>query len=429
MNTHASSTQLELQKLANGMPLLTMQTPGSQISSALYVSRAGSRHESKEMEGISRFYSIMSLKRSRAFPQQLDISVELDRLGAFINIEQNREYSAVYVKAYNEYFADAVRLLGEMVAHPIFDPKDIEDEKKYFSAEIQNRFADQNGSSLDELFKLIFPDQGLAFSGIGDKNAVSSISESLLQQYHEKFHTGLNSALVLNIGLGAAAPADYSNHIESYFGALPMGELITPDQVQLNTDGNKSHKIPSKTGATSIAIGFPAYSRTSPHRIPQQLMDTMLSKTKSNVRFANITIDEALARSIGSSLFQFSDGGVYSIQIFGESKTSAQAHQRVLDEIEKISMTPVSEEELERAKGFYSGMQMISVHDPIEASFFYAMQLLLDGVHALPGSGEGSLRSHAEFISSITSVTVDEVQGVAQQIFNPDFMYTAVIGE
>ncbi len=426
MSTSPSS-QTHMSRLANGLPVFQIQSPHSKISSILYLSRAGSRHESKETEGLSRFYSIMSLKRSRNFPSQLDISKELDRLGVFINIEQNREYSAVYIKAYNEYFADAVALLGDMVAHPFFDEKDIEDEKKFFMSEIQNRFSDQNGSALDEMFKLIFPEQGLAYSGIGDKHAVQAITVDALQGYHERFHTGSNSVVVMNVG-GDANPSVFDPYVKEYFGALPKGELIVPQQVQLNVEGEKSIKIPTNTGASAIAIGFPAYARTSPHRIAQQLLDTILSKTKSNVRFASITIDEALARSIGSSLFQFSDGGVYALQIFAENKTAPQAHQRVLDEIEKISMTPVSDEELARAKGYYTGMQMISTHDPIELSFYYAMQMLLDDVVGADPS-QHTMRSYDDFIQTVLSVTTEEVQGVAQQIFNPDYMYTAVIGE
>ncbi len=420
----------DLTTLPNGLPVLQMHTPGAQVSSALFLTRAGSRFETPETDGLTRFYSIMALKRTRGFPKQLDLLEEVDRIGGFINVEANREYTAVYVKAYNPYFADALRLLGEVVVHPHFDPADIEAEKQYFLTEIQNRFSDQNGSSIDELFKKIFPDQALAYSGVGSKNAVQAFNEGTLHMYRDTYYTGLNSSLILNLGDGAETHGDFEGHLHNYFGALPQGYLAMPEPVSMSSDEDKSLKIPTSTGATSIAIGFPAYSRTSPHRHAQLLIETMLSKTKSNTRFANISVEEALARSVGTSLFQFTDGGVFVIQAFGESKTSAQAHQRVLDEIERVSMVPVSPEELARAQGYYAGMFMLGLHDPVEASFFYGLQMLLDGARALPGSGtQGALKSPHDFVTSLQAVNSDEIQGVAQQIFNPGYMYTIAIGE
>ncbi len=423
------TNNLDLITLPNGLPLLKMQTPGAQISSALFLTRAGSRFETQETDGLTRFYSIMALKRTRGFPQQLDLLAEVDRIGGFINVEANREYTAIYVKAFNPYFADALRLLGEVVVHPHFDPGDIEAEKQYFLTEIQNRFSDQNGSSIDELFKKIFPDQALAYSGVGSKNAVQVFTDGTLHMYRDTYYTGLNSSLILNLGDGVEVTGQLDEHLNTYFGALPQGQVMTPAPVSLSGDDDKSLKIPTSTGATSIAIGFPAYSRTSPHRHAQLLIETMLAKTKSNTRFANISVEEALARSVGTSLFQFTDGGVFVIQAFGESKTSAQAHQRVLDEIEKISMVPVSEEELARAQGYYAGMFMLGLHDPVESSFFYGLQMLLDGARGLPGSGEGALKSQQDFTNALQAVSVDEIQGVAQQIFNPGYMFTVLIGE
>ncbi len=93
-------------------------------------------------------------------------------------------------------------------------------------------------------------------------------------------------------------------------------------------------------------------------------------------------------------------------------------------------MVPVSQEELVRAQGYYAGMFMLGLHDPVETSFFYGLQMLLDGARALPGSGqEGALKSQDDFIASLQAVSVEEIQGVAQQIFNPGFMFTVLIGE
>ncbi len=409
------NTNMNKHKLSNGLQVLQIPQAGKDVASALFLTRTGSRYETKATNGLSRFYALMSMKKTQNYPSQIDILDVIDRLGAYVSIETNREYTALYAKSGASSFEQALDILGDMIVRPQFDAQDVDNERKYFYAEIDNRQADPSGKALDQLFSLVYGDNPLAYSGVGSRDSVATFTDQMLNEFRTTNYTAENGLLVVHSDGDAVM-----NKLEEVFADLPHGEVQSPDEADIMIDGDKNHHTQMHGQQMStFALGFPAYSRNVEHKYIQILLEIILGKTKSNMRLGKISHEDALARSATTGLYQFADSGLFVVQVAGESQKISQAYSRTLQEIDRLTSELVSNEELEKAKGYYRGMLELGLHDPIERSFFYGLQDLL----------EDNIESSNDFLAHIDSVSAEQIQAAAQAIFNVDNAFVVSVGE
>src|SRR3989338_2057451 len=88
----------------NGLRLVVVPMKSTQTATVLVLVGTGSRYETKEINGISHFLEHMMFKGTEKRPKTLDISQELDAVGAEYNAFTSKEYTGYYAKAAKEHF-------------------------------------------------------------------------------------------------------------------------------------------------------------------------------------------------------------------------------------------------------------------------------------------------------------------------------------
>jgi predicted Zn-dependent peptidase len=400
--------------LSNGLPVLHVPSPQANMSTVLYLSRAGSRYETAETNGLSRFYANMSLKKTEKYFAKLALAEAVDKIGAFFNLEINKEYTAFYIKSTNQYFDTALDVMAEIITRPVFDVNDISREKSYFNSEITNRGRDPNARAGDELYQLVFVDNPLSFSGIGDSRAVGSFNLDTLINFQSRFYNAANGLLVI-----VSPAADIEDKIESFFGGLLPGEAQTYQPLEYFGGTTQTKMINMEIDQNYFAIGMPAYPRASEEKYGQLLLNAIMGKTKSNTRLINIAATEALAYFIGCNIFLYSDTGLFTINFRSNQVNHKNAYNRVLEEIEKIVTNPIPDEELTKIKGYYHGTLDISLSDSIETAFFYGLQEFL----------EKQMISKEDYIEKLEATTGEQINKIAAAIFNQSQMFVVMVGK
>ena len=400
--------------LSNGLEVLIVPPSNKDTAAAILLSRSGSRYENAQTDGIARFFALMSMKKTRDFPNQMDLLQAIDRDGLYVNVETNREYTALYAKSYAPHFPKALHVLSQMTIHQTFETQDIENEKQYFQSEIANRQNDIQGTSLDGLFGLIFKDHPIAFSGVGSKDAISMFSQNKLLDYKSQAYNAQNCLLVV-----CADIENLEEELEKYFAEMPQGERIETTPVQFDVHSEREKHISAESPNNAMAFGFPAYSRNTEQKYAQLLLEIALGKTKSNMRLVPIFQEERVAQTIGTGLYQFSDVGLFVVQLLSPVANAQRARERVLEEVEKVTLQPISAEELDKARGYYKGLLMLGLNDPVERSFFYGLQKLL----------EADVETEHKFIKNLEAVTPETIQGVAQAILDMTSMHVVTVGQ
>lgn len=408
-----NSMAFEKLTLANKLPILLVPMPGSEVTAILFLVRAGSRTETKETNGLARLYANMCLKKTKSYFDRLALSAAIDRIGAVFNLEIHKEYTAFYIKVLNRNFDQGLSLLSEVITAPSFDVNELSREKSYFQAEIANRQANPSSRAIDELNKIIFAHHPLSHSGIGDKEVIEKIKLNDLVVFGKKRYQAGNSLLVV-----CGQTKDIKEKLEKTFGGFPQGERFNFDLVDQKWQ-SQTKVIELEIPQSYFAIGFPAFPRTSQQRFEQILLDVILGKMKSNTRLANIYSEEALAQYIRTGASMFKEVGLFTIQMISTRQKAKKAYQRIIEELEKIKQTPVSAEELTKAKGYYQGTLAMSITEPVEKAFFYGLQDLLDQ----------QILTEKEFFSKVERTTPEKIKTVANQIFDFQRMGVVMVGK
>src|SRR5713101_5147719 len=125
-----------LERLPNGLRILTAPMESAQSVTCAIMLAAGSRYETPDANGIAHFSEHMFFKGTERRPTARDIGVEIDSIGGEFNAFTSKEYTGYYVKCAADQLDVALDVLVDMVRRSKFEPEEIDREKGVIVEEI-----------------------------------------------------------------------------------------------------------------------------------------------------------------------------------------------------------------------------------------------------------------------------------------------------
>src|SRR5437764_8706611 len=143
-----TETEYNLTRLPNGLRLITAPMPHARsVAVSIYVG-AGSRYERPSEAGISHFIEHLCFKGTAKRPTSQLISEAIDSVGGVLNAATDREYTVYYAKVARPHMGLALDVLVDLVRTPVFDPAEMEKERKVVLEELA-AVADSPGEQVD----------------------------------------------------------------------------------------------------------------------------------------------------------------------------------------------------------------------------------------------------------------------------------------
>jgi predicted Zn-dependent peptidase len=206
--------------------------------------------------------------------------------------------------------------------------------------------------------------------------------------------------------------------VERHFGALgPAGE-IPPVQTPRN------HPVLQTRSRRSLqqvhfCIAAPAIEASHPLRFACYVMNVILGGSMSSRLFQNIRERQGLVYSIFSELNMYRDSGCLGVYGGASPENVRKVVDGVLGEFRRVKESPVEPEELRRAKDHMKGSLMLSLESTTARMGNLARQeLYFRRTFTLD-----------EMVDAIESVTLDEIQSLANQFFQPATLGVALLGK
>src|SRR5436309_11530813 len=116
----------QLDRLDNGLRILTAPMPSVQSVTCMVMLAAGSRYETPDTNGIAHFSEHMFFKGTERRPTARDIAGEIDAIGGEFNAFTGKESTAYYVKCAAEHRDVALDVLVDMLRNAKFAEDQIE---------------------------------------------------------------------------------------------------------------------------------------------------------------------------------------------------------------------------------------------------------------------------------------------------------------
>jgi len=134
--------------------------------------------------------------------------------------------------------------------------------------------------------------------------------------------------------------------------------------------------------------------------------------------FQNIREKRGLAYAVFSEITPYSDAGMLTVYAGTAKETVGQVLDLTIAEFRSMKESPVTEEELLRAKNHLKGSLMLSLESTSSRMSNLARQELYFG----------RFYSLDEILASIEAVSREDVQTLAQEFFRPEQISAAVLG-
>lgn len=401
--------------LPNGLLVLTERMPHLRSVSMGAWLDTGSRDEDEATNGISHFLEHMVFKGTTTRSAQ-QLAREVDAIGGNLDAFTGKETICFNIKTLDENVPVALDLLTDLVLHPTFDATDIEKEQGVILEEIKMD-EDNPDYLVHELFSQNFwPGHPLGRSILGTAESVSSFHQQLVFDEYARRFTPPNMVFTAAGNLDHDA---FVAEVETAFSSLAASSATRV--ARHNAPESQPHitlRNKKSLEQVQVCLAMPALPVAHPDRYAAFLLNGILGGGMSSRLFQSVREERGLAYSIYSELNPFRDTGTLAVYAGCAPDKTREVVALSLAELTHLKQHVVSDEELKRAKDQIKSNMVLGLESSSSRMSNLARQQMY----------YGRFFTASEIIAEVDRVTADDVQRLANELFQCDRLALTLLG-
>ena len=401
--------------LKNGLRVLLAPMKETQTATVIVMTGVGSRYETRAENGLAHFLEHMFFKGTERRPTAMDISKELDAIGAEYNAYTGKDRTAYYAKVEAHHWETALDVVSDLFLNAKIEQEEIDRERGPVLQEL-NMYEDMPMRHIGDLWELhLYGDTPLGWEIIGPKENLRRFMRADFIKYLKRGYVAEN--VVIGVA-GNIDPKRVKKEIEKHFAGIRTGKRPV---FKKNT---KKQSVPEvfvqskKTDQTQFILGVRTYDMFHPDRYVLSVLSTLLGGGMSSRLFMAVRERRGLAYSVHTMTEAFHDAGYLATQTGVEHENLEKTIAVILDEYRKVATEKVEASELKKAKEYIKGKLAMGLEGSDDVVEYLVSQETIRGEITLP----------KEVAKRIDQVTADDVLRVAGDIFVNKKLNLAVIG-
>ncbi|MBI2334774.1 insulinase family protein [Candidatus Daviesbacteria bacterium] len=401
--------------LKNGLTLITIDLPHLDSVTTLLAVGAGSRYETKNINGISHFLEHMFFKGSRKYPTAEQISTLIDGVGAVNNAATEKEITYYWIKSAARHLDLACDILSSMVKESLLSEEEINREKGVIIEELR-MVRDNPQRYVWELYeRLQFGDQPLGWDLGGDEKTVLALTRDDFLKYMDSLYSPKNMVLVY----AGKLPKDIEKVASYYFADLPTRSQYKPvGYKKTRQQKPKINVFFKKTDQANIVLGVQSYSRYDPKRYTGNVLATILGAGMSSRLFIQVRERRGLAYNISANSGVYSDTGAFTVFAGLKLEKVKEGLEVIAAELQRIASEKADDEELKKAKEMIRGRLALWQESTNFLAEYFGTNFVLDR----------KIETFEEYLKNIDAVSADDVKTLAAELFQKEKFNLQVIG-
>jgi predicted Zn-dependent peptidase len=405
-----STEPARLTTLDSGVRVVTEAMPSVRSIALGFWVRAGSRDEDHEHAGISHFLEHLLFKGTDRFSSR-EIDEAFDAMGAEVNAGTGKETTSVYSRFLDNHLERAFDVLQDMVLRPAYP--DIDSERQVVIEEIAMYEDEPQDKVHDVLAGAIFGDHPLGRPIIGRADVVSSVPVPEIASWHDGRYVSPN------IVLAAAGNLEHDRIVELAEAAVGKAGTAPPARLDAPAAADQVLRFHQKeTEQYHLALGGAGIPRGDDRRFALRVLDTVLGGSTSSRLFQEVREKRGLAYSVYSYASHYADTGQVALYLGTRPDNVGEAVDVIGSELRRLHDDGVTEEELERARDNVKGRTVLSMESTLTRMNRLGSSVLMD----VP------LLTVDEVLAAFDAVTLDDVNGLARDLWRPEHMSAAGVG-
>ena len=401
-------------KLDNGFTLLLKEDHSSAVAAIQVWVKTGSANETAQEAGITHLIEHMIFKGT-PFRKTGEIARTIETSGGQINAYTSYDRTVYHVQIPSSSFDTALDVLLDAVQHSLFDPVELEREKEVVMEEYRRSLDSPRTRLSWSMMSLCYEKHPYGRPIIGYESTILSFDREDILKYMDKWYTPENMALV---AVGDFDAEQASKTIQTLIKDFPtktgqkpsravepvqtsLRNIVLKDEVQ-QIYLDMSWHIPSMTHEDMPAI---------------DVLEMILGHGKTSRLYGRLKMDANLVHGISAGAYAMADPGLFSIDATLSPDKLNSALDAVFEEIGRITLEPVTETELSRARA------------TAEADFVFAMESMAGQARTLAffETMEGDMRKADEYVERLKGVTSDDITRVVRSYLRPENLSMGIL--
>ena len=394
----------KLQTLSNGLTLITVNMPHLDSVTTLIAVGAGSRYETKKINGISHFLEHMFFKGSRKYPSAEKIATIVDSIGAINNAATDKEVTFYWIKSASSHIQLSVDLLSSMLKESLLAEKEIDREKGVIVEELR-MYRDNPSRFVWELYeRLQFGDQPLGWDIGGDEQTILKFQREDFLNYLASLYAPKNMALVL-VG---KLPKNIEKLTANYFLDLPLNSQFKHKPfIKVKQTKPKLNIFYKKTDQANLVLGVEGFDRHDNKRYAARVLGVILGEGMSSRLFIQIRERRGLAYSVSANHSSYLDTGAFTVYAGLKLEKVEEGLEVIRAELERMKDEKASDDELKKAKEIIRGRIALRSESTNFLAEYFGTNFALDR----------KIETFEELIKQTEEVTIEDVQNIARELF------------
>lgn len=401
--------------LKNGMRVITIHMADNPTVTVLVMVEAGSKYETKEINGLSHFLEHMCFKGTVKRPKPIDIVRELDSIGSHYNAFTSYEFTGYYAKSNAKHLETILDVVSDIYLNPTFPEKEIEKEKGVIVDEI-SMYEDLPHAEVNSVFMdLLYGDQAAGWKITGTKENVRTMKREDFVNYRQKHYVAPGTTVIV---AGDFDEKHLQKLITEKFKDIHDGEKHSKLKVTEKQSAPQVAVKYKKTDQAHLIMGVRTFDTYSDKNITLRVLSAVLGGGMSSRLFQKIRDEMGVGYYVHSSFDTYTDHGYLDVSAGVDPTRVKEVIAAIMEEFKRLKTELVAPEELKKAKDYIVGNMYLSLESSDSLAEFYGYQEVM----------RKELLKPAEIAAKIKTVTAEDIQKMAKQIFTDKGLNMALVG-
>jgi predicted Zn-dependent peptidase len=403
-----------LTTLKNGLRVVCVEMPHLHSAELAIYLKVGGRNDPPGREGLSHFLEHIIFRGNTDFSSSLAIESAFEAIGGAPNAATDAESTYYYSRIHPDSIKRGMEILSSMLMKPLFSG--IEIEKRIVAEEAREDLNEQGAEvNADTLVsRMLWPRHPLGKPTIGTLESIAAIELRDLKEHLKNYYVPSNAVLVVSGPIkNRAVLAAAQDCFGGWAGKrVPIAHLVT-----LRQFSPQIRCVQDSDSQMNLQLAFLGFARDDQRFMALRFIRRILAGGGSSRLHLRLREELGIIYSVDGAIGAYDETGCLAFDMSTAPETLIHAVDATLEELYRITVSPVSDEDLER----------------IRNSYIFDLEFSRDSAYEMGGRyGWGELmrvvRSIEEDQCEARRITAADLQETSRVLFAPENLRLVAVG-
>jgi zinc protease len=342
-------------KLANGLRVIVAERPDLPLLAAQLVVRKGAEVDPDGFAGAASLTADLLTKGTGTMSAP-EIARAIESLGGSIDSGAGWDASAASVVVMSSKADEALKILADVVRHPVFKQAEIDRLKSQRLDGLRVAMQQPGALSRFVTSRVVYDGGAYGHSVGGTLETLQAISREQITQLYQKYYQPRNAAFIL---AGDITLEQGKAFAEKFFGDWKNGDT-GPNESAVRSGASdwKPRQVVidmPEAGQAAVTVARPSIERSSPDYYPALVANAALGNGFVSRLNREIRIKRGLSYGAVSSIDPRREQGPFVASAQTKNESAVEVARLMESELERLVREPVKGEELKSRQAVLTG--------------------------------------------------------------------------